>query len=217
MKKISTENIKEIERFLDKHKIKYIDIRLEILDHIICDIEENYLSVGISFEEAFPSATKKWEHHFTQTSSFLFGLAYTEPKIVIEKAKHIYKPIWLSTIVFFLIYYLLFFRLIINVPSIYVESVKLSMLLLFGLITVLGFILMRKHLISKEKTIYSFILKTQTLNIIIWPVFSLILILAGLDILHTLSSFVFMHMFMVLVYLYFIRKHLKTLKDYKVE
>ena len=70
---ITKEQIHQIETYLQKRKVDFIDIKIEILDHMISDIE-GLLQKNYSFENAFKINTLKWEKHFTERSSFYFGM-----------------------------------------------------------------------------------------------------------------------------------------------
>ena len=82
---LTTQQIHQIETYLQKRKVDFIDLRVEILDHMISDIE-SLLQKNYSFENAFKITTLKWEKHFTERSSFYFGMLYSESKIVVNKA-----------------------------------------------------------------------------------------------------------------------------------
>ncbi|WP_370397807.1 hypothetical protein [Tenacibaculum dicentrarchi] len=90
---LTQEQIQCVENFLSYKKLDYIDVRFEVLDHIISDIEV-LLAQGISFEDAFKQSTGKWHNDLEFTSSFLIGILYNRPKIVINKAVNLGKH-WL--------------------------------------------------------------------------------------------------------------------------
>ena len=52
MKKLTREEIKYIDNYLIKSKVKYWDVRVELLDHIASAVEEKIEKEGISFNEA---------------------------------------------------------------------------------------------------------------------------------------------------------------------
>ena len=49
--KLTKEQITYIDDYLKHHKVKYWDIRIELLDHIVTTVEEK-LAAGISFDDA---------------------------------------------------------------------------------------------------------------------------------------------------------------------
>lgn len=91
--KLTQEQIECVEKYLDYKELNYIDVRIEVLDHIISEVEV-LLAQGINFEDAFKQSTKKWHNDLQITSSFLIGLIHTRPKIVIDKALNLGKN-WL--------------------------------------------------------------------------------------------------------------------------
>ena len=51
--KLTEEQIKEVETYLTKKGVKYIDLRFEILDHISTDIENSMNKKQLDFNETF--------------------------------------------------------------------------------------------------------------------------------------------------------------------
>ena len=52
MKKLTKESIKFIDDYLIKSKVKYWDVRIELLDHIVLSVEEKMNTKNLSFESA---------------------------------------------------------------------------------------------------------------------------------------------------------------------
>lgn len=77
--------IKAVESFIVKNDIDFVDIKFELLDHMVCDIEATIEADNISFEDAFNRTVDKWKPYFAESHSFWMGLAYIKPKIVIDK------------------------------------------------------------------------------------------------------------------------------------
>ena len=61
--KLNKEQLQEIETYLTNKDVEYIDLHLEVLDHISSDIEN--LMEKISFEEAFEKVKNKWNKNFS--------------------------------------------------------------------------------------------------------------------------------------------------------
>ena len=91
---LTNEQLQQVEAYLDKKKFNYIDLEVEILDHIISDIE-GYINKEYSFEDAFKTTTLKWDKHFENTASFYFGLMYHEPSILVKNASKVFKPFYI--------------------------------------------------------------------------------------------------------------------------
>ena len=70
MKKLTKENIKLIDEFLIKNKVKFIDVRLELIDHLASDFEnqlyqgslERFLDTQKDFVEEFVKKRQKTIH-----------------------------------------------------------------------------------------------------------------------------------------------------------
>jgi hypothetical protein len=62
--KLSLEQITYIDDYLKHHKVKYWDIRIELLDHIVTTVEEK-LTKGISFDDAMIEVHKSFGNKMT--------------------------------------------------------------------------------------------------------------------------------------------------------
>ena len=163
---ITTKQIKQVETYLDKKNFDFIDLKVEVLDHMISDIE-SFLDRNYSFENAFKTTILKWEKYFKETSSFYFGLHYHESKIVVKKAIKMFRPFYFL----YLAVYILPFAFLKLVPIKVAEEtasfingflVSSASILLAYL-----FIIFIKTKQSKVKTTYRFILKTQYLSVVL--------------------------------------------------
>lgn len=83
--KLTTEQINQIDTFLERNDVKYLDIKLELLDHIASQIEALMSEQNRSFEEASIEITTHWRPRFSSSTSFLIGLIYSFPKIVLDR------------------------------------------------------------------------------------------------------------------------------------
>ena len=162
---LTKEQLQQVEEYLQKKKFDFIDLNVEILDHIISDIE-NLLNKNYAFEDAFAMVRIRWEKHFRETSSFYFGLHYSESKIVVKKAIKIFKP-------FFFLYMAAYFLPVIILKNFSFIFSKTSIDIFNGLLNglTISFLIYMIFIIvkgirSKVKTTYSFILRTQYLGII---------------------------------------------------
>ena len=94
---LNKEQLQRVEHYLDVKDITYIDIRTEVLDHIVSDIETKITDDNLDFETVFYSVTDKWNVHLKQTSSWLYGIAYSAPKIVMKKVNNNFRKWFLIT------------------------------------------------------------------------------------------------------------------------
>ena len=89
--KLNKDQIQTVEDHLSQKGLKYVDIRYEILDHMITDIEHLMKSKDLSFSNASENVFAKWNKNFVTRSSFWIGLAFSGPKIFIDNSITIYK------------------------------------------------------------------------------------------------------------------------------
>lgn len=214
--KLTKEQLQKIESYLETKKIDYIDLKFEILDHIIADIE-SLLIKNYSFENSFKIAILKWEKHFRETSNFYLGFLYSESKIVVEKATKLFKPFYFL----YLISYLLPVIIFKNSPIIFSENTSVLLNFMFKSLVVicLGYLIfiIIKILTIKVKTTYSFILRTQYLGVS-FLIFSL---LPGRyfkdegNVNAIYIGFLFGGFAVTYIIHYFFKKHQETVSNYK--
>ncbi|PQJ76874.1 hypothetical protein [Polaribacter glomeratus] len=215
---LTTEQLQKVEDYLNLKDITYIDLRMEVFDHIISDIEVKLVDENVDFETIFYLVTDIWDKHLKQSSSFYFGVAYTAPKIVIDKAKKYFKK-W-----FFLIlptYFIPYF-IIVKTNTFFTEIIKNSIHLFFQIVTVLSFmfflLLLFKKYKNEKKTTYSFILKTQSLNALVGFLFLINLNFLDNDgfIDASKSGILMAFIFSTYSYFHFYKKHLEAIKKHKI-
>lgn len=71
--KLTKEEIKFIDDYLLKNKVKYWDVRLELLDHIVSAVEDKIENEGISFNEALLDVHRGFGNQFVE-----FGVSKTK-------------------------------------------------------------------------------------------------------------------------------------------
>ena len=215
--KLTKEQIQKIEHYLDARKITQIDLRMEVFDHIVSDIERLIIEENL-FEDAFAMVRIRWQKHFKETNSFYFGIAYSAPNIVLKKAKSIYKKWFLIFFSAYIIPVLIIKNINFSISKYLrdniITSIKIiSVFLFFTFI----FLLFKKYK-TKGITTYSFVLKTQTWNLIFAPIMLFnFLFLMNNESINSLSIGVFsVFLFSVYSYYHFLKKHLEILKKYKI-
>ena len=163
---ITTKQIQQVETYLDKKNFDFIDLKVEVLDHMISDIE-SFLDRNYSFENAFKITILKWEKHFKESSSFYFGFQYHESKIVVKKAIKMFRPFYFL----YLAVYILPFAFLKLVPIKVAEDIAsfINSFLVSSASILLAylFIIFIKTKRSKVKTTYRFIIKTQYLSLVL--------------------------------------------------
>lgn len=211
--------IQKIELFLNYYNITYVDVRLETYDHIVTDIIEKIRNQNMDFETAFTMVTDSWKKHIKETSSFYFGIYYSAPKLVIDKAKKSFKK-------FYFLYISAYF-----LPLIFIQYLKVPIIIqftntVFPIIEILGvsatfffIFLMIKNWRSKEKTVYSFILRTQTASLAFGFIICLKYVFTTNNDLNINAIWVAFNLaFLVSTFIYYIfyKKHNQVLNMYKI-
>jgi hypothetical protein len=213
---ITKEQQLQVEVYLQNKDFDFIDLNVEVLDHIISDIE-SLLIKNYSFENAFKITVLKWEKHFKETSSFYFGLHYWESKIVVKNAIKMFKPFYFLYLAAYILP-VVFLKLVpIKVElgtAEFINSFLFSFSALMLCYTVFIFI---KTLRSKVKTTYRFILKTQYLGLVllIMGVFVGVVKENG-EMNAVFTGFTSGGFAVVFICHYFYKKHLEAVKKYKV-
>jgi len=93
--KFTKEELEQVDRYLDIKELFYVDLRHEILDHMLLDIEHEMIYEKVSFEEAFKKSCDKWKGSFYRESSYWLGVSFNGPRIFIDKCVKINKPFFL--------------------------------------------------------------------------------------------------------------------------
>lgn len=97
MEKLELESINQ---YLIKKGVVYDDIRLELLDHMACEVAAEKKK-GLSFEEASQKTYSKWTADLTLKSSFWLSSVDFYPVIVLKKIEKIYVKHFLLFVVLF--------------------------------------------------------------------------------------------------------------------
>ena len=214
---ITTQQIHQIETYLQKRKVDFIDLKVEILDHMISDIE-SLLQKNYSFENAFKITTLKWEKHFTERSSFYFGMLYSESKIVVNKAVKEFRTFYFLYLAAYLLplFFLKNFTTSVQENTVHLINTILVSATFLALIYMVFIIVKTK--LTKQKSTYRFILKTQYVAII----FLIIPLLLGsfLDHKGQISSIfmAFISAGFMVTYIchHFYKKHQAVVEKYKI-
>jgi len=96
--KFTKEELAQVNRYLDIKELCYVDLRYEIMDHILLDIEHEITHEKVTFEEAFKKSCDKWKGSFYSESSYWLGISFYGPRIFIDKCVKINKPFFLILI-----------------------------------------------------------------------------------------------------------------------
>jgi len=161
---LTKEQISEVEDYLTNKKVKYVDVRFEILDHIILDIEFLIKNKKITFKEAFEDIKIKWNKNLKSRSNWLIGYGNYGPSIFINRCLEIYKPllykILLSMVVFIAVLYS------VNKSfnySLFNFKKGISLTIFIGLLLYIGLVLFWyiKMKLRKVNTAYSYLYRKK--------------------------------------------------------
>jgi hypothetical protein len=212
---LTKEQIQQVEGYLDNKRFNFIDLKVEVLDHMISDIEDNILLENVTFNYAFATAKQKWNSQLKETSSMFFSIGFSAPKIVIQKAKKVY---WKQYVFLLASYFLPFlilthFNFKIENPTEFSFFTLLKAVIILSLIAFFYMLLFKN---DKIETTYGFILKSQSLGaftglIVLAIFFTRLEELNGINI-GIFCSFIYM----TLSNFHFFKKHKETIKKYKI-
>ena len=214
---LTKEQQQQVEKYLQNKDFDFVDLNVEVLDHIISDIE-SLLAKNYSFENAFKITILKWEKYFKETSSFYFGLQYSESKIVVKKAIKIFKPFYFLYLVAFTLPFAFLKLVPIQVAENTANFMNSFLFSFSSLLLCYMIFIFVKTLRSKVKTTYRFILKTQY--------FGLFFIILGVFLgaifnnegeMHPVNTgFACGGFAVAFICHYFYKKHLEAVKKYKI-
>lgn len=212
---LTKEEIQLVCNYLNYKDITYIDLRSEILDHIVTEIEDIIQKEKVTFHYAFLTVKQKWNPQLKEASSMFFGLGFSAPKIVIKKAKKVYWKQYVFLLASYFLPFLLLthFNFKIENPAEYSFFNLLKGVIVLSLVSFIYMLLSRNH---KIETTYGFILKSQSLGaftglIVLAIFFTSVDELNGINI-GMLCSFIYM----TISYYHFYKKHKETIKKYKI-
>lgn len=83
--KLSSEQINEIEKKLEDNNLFFLDYKIELQDHIACNIEELMSKKQLDFNQAFKVTFKKWEYKLKPHLTFFISNNRDFPKIISKK------------------------------------------------------------------------------------------------------------------------------------
>ncbi len=205
---LTKEQIQRVNKYLDSKGIKFIDFRIEIFDHIVSQIEQKLEAKNLNFETTFQQVTDNWNIQLNKTTSFIFGLMYPAPKVVINKAKRIFKTYLILCCLPIVISFLIVFNTKMELNKMYGYFIISALIILLCVSLFFTYKISK----SKEKTVFNFIIKTQLLNFIFLP-----LVLIGTSINDFINLGLLGYMLVVTYYLVsFYKKHQKEKEKYKL-
>ncbi|QTD36511.1 hypothetical protein JL193_10160 [Polaribacter batillariae] len=211
---LTKEQIQRVEHYLNVKNIKYADVRFEVLDHIITDVETTIEKKNIDFETAFYKVTDKWNTHLKETSSWYFGVGFLAPKIIIKKAKKIYGNYYLLLLVSYFLPFIVLTKLDFTIQN-PTESNFYILIQAFVVFVFVTFLYMFLKKSNKVKTTYSFILNALSLNTFMGLIVSIWFLNSPKELDGINIGMCFAFIFSAYSYYVFFKKHQKAIKKYK--
>lgn len=87
--KLTIEQLDLIDRYLEQKNVDFLDFKLELKDHLACEVEEIMESKAFDFEEAFYIILKGWKKQFeVAKNSWVINNRRTFPNIVFRKIRN---------------------------------------------------------------------------------------------------------------------------------
>ncbi|WP_088324237.1 hypothetical protein [Polaribacter tangerinus] len=204
-----------VEKYLEVKNFNYLDIRSEILDHIISDIEEKIENKNIDFSVAFCQVKKLWNHQLDESSSLYFGLHFSAPRIIINKAKKIYKKYFFTLLFsyFFPLITLSSFNYSVKSTIEFFPVVVFKAVIISALFTFFYLFFTKTN---THKTTFSFVLKTQSLNVFLGLLVAMVFLSNPKEINAIHISMFSAYLFSVCNYYIFYKKHQRVIRNYKL-
>ena len=126
MKKLSPQNIQFIDNYLKKSDIQFIDVRMEMVDHVASEVEAMIEQEQLSFYDAFKNYMVRHKREL-QKANDKFTRA-TDKKVLFQVASRCVKP-WALT-VFIAVF------LLLKVVANYWDPTRFSRFLPVGLLLI---------------------------------------------------------------------------------
>jgi hypothetical protein len=207
--KLSTKQIDLIDRYLEQRNLLFVDVKVELMDHLCCEIEQEMTDNDTPFESAASIVFERWQAELQVKKSWLIGLKNNFPEFVV---KNLFRKVVFHFS--FIILTLVLTGIYAITKSDFAESESIisyfnCAVIFFGIIY---FIMNRKINQSKLKTTYSFQF--------FYFYFPLMLLLIHLLIVDSneITTFLLLFSFLNLPFAcYFYFKHFQTLKKFKYE
>ncbi|PCH78353.1 MAG: hypothetical protein COB98_00920 [Flavobacteriaceae bacterium] len=101
--KFTREELEQVDRYLNIKGLVFVDVRFEIFDHLLMDIEAEMKSKNLLFDIAFENVCLKWKESMKSTDSHWVGKGHFAPKIIIDKSVQILKKYYTILLVMMLV------------------------------------------------------------------------------------------------------------------
>lgn len=216
--KLTPEQIQTVEKYLTNKDVEYIDLHLEVLDHISSDIETKMTEEAFSFSDAFEEVKLEWNTTFSYKWSYWLGISNGGSKLFIDHCLRIYKPLLLKNILGIVLCIGLFYgsTTFLKIELNNYASILKSIYLGFGILFPAGLIYWKNRIKKMNvKSTYSYLFNKQ-----IFPnIFMVLLFLLQSQTKEGFDNLVYVYfifiVFTMLMGFYFYQNHLKVVSNYK--
>jgi hypothetical protein len=86
--KLSIEQLDLIDRYLEQKNLDFLDFKIEVKDHLACEIEDKIQLEETSFEIAFDEVILNWKEDFNKTKTWIVSNEREFPALVLKKIKN---------------------------------------------------------------------------------------------------------------------------------
>lgn len=207
--KLTAEQIDKIDVILDKLGLDFLDFKLEIKDHIACQVEENMSSKEIAFDTSLIEVLKCWESKLVLRESWLISKKKSFPKIVIQRLFKRFLIYNITLVLFMILSYYFFqnFRQSINDSVFFLKYSKILYSSFFGVFLIFWLIMY----FQKTKTSYFYQFKQNFYLVLLFQFYivflgSFVMNYMGLSLVLILTPFLF----------YTFYKHQQFINKYKL-
>jgi hypothetical protein len=207
--KLTVEQIDKIDVILDKLGLDFLDIKLEVKDHIACQVEENMRSREVTFDDSLIEVLKCWESKLVLEESWLISKKKSFPKIVIQRLFKRFLIYNISVVLFVILSYFFFqnYKQTINDFVLFSKYSTIIYSCFFGIYSILWV----KMYFQKIKTSYFYQFKQNFYLLFLFQFYSILS-------LGTLMNYFCLSMLLILTpfQLYTFYKHQQFIKKFKL-
>ena len=167
--KLTEEQIDKIDLILDKLGLDFLDFKLEIKDHVACEVEEEMETNQSDFNSAFILVLERWESKLVLSESLFISNKRSFPKIVLNQLFKRFLIYNITLVVSFLLGILTYINFLKDFEKelLFTNSFKWIFVFCFIIFSILKIIIYSKKL----KTSYSYMFNQNFWLLTIYFVF----------------------------------------------
>ena len=97
--KLNQQQYQYLSDYLISKGVLHIDLKYEILDHIVSGVENNIQNKGLYFQEAFELEKIKWQSELDSFKILRYNVDFRTPKIVLRRYWIVVKEMYIKAII----------------------------------------------------------------------------------------------------------------------